>query len=205
MEIKVDIAGMYYGRMVVLDDRSSDDDPYTVRDALVAARRADQEDRRNGGKKPQLNFAEDDRLTPFLRSISVDHIENAVSRQDKSRTYPAGEYAFRSDGVAKGPRTDGTMGFVAVDQDGNPSGKRFIQTWQYYVYSAAGVDISRAASSPDFRKVVPFSVSDESNRLENGSQIVFRLVTIFIDPTRRPAIKTAVEKGRTTNLVTALA
>jgi len=204
MKITVDIAGMYYGREVHLNDDPGSDEPYTVRDALIAARKADQESRRNGDKNPQLNFAEDDRPTPFLRSISVDHVENAVSRQNPARTYPAGEYAFRSDGVALGARTDGTEGFVAVDQDGNPTGKRFIQTWQYYVYNAAGVDISRAASSAVTRRVIPFSVADESNKLEDGSQIVFRLVTIFIDPTRRPAIKTAVEKGRTTNSAVSL-
>lgn len=193
MKVIVDIAGMYYGRHVEVPAGAS------VRDALAAARAADKADRKAGKKVPQLNFAEDDRSPEFLRSITVDHIVPAKSRQSSKRTYPAGEYTFRSDGVAIGTRTDGTEGFVAVDQDGKPTGKRFIQTWQYYVYDGNGVDISRKAASALTRKVVPFSETDSSNTLVEGGQVVLRLVTIFIDPTRRPAIKTAVEKDYKVN------
>jgi hypothetical protein len=123
------------------------------------------------------------------------------SRQTKKkpvsekRFYPAGEYTFRSDGVAS-PVVGNT--FVAVDQNGNLTGKGFIQTWQYYVYDAEGIDTSRKASTALTRSVVPFSVvaTDRSNTLVDGGQVVFRLVTIFIEPTRRPGIKTAVEPGK---------
>lgn len=189
MLVTVDVAGMYYGRKVQVEEGAS------VRDALEAARKADKADRKAGEKVPQLNFAEDDRSPdPFLRSITVDHMVPAKSRQGL-RTYPAGEYTFRSDGVAIGTRTDGTEGFIAVDQDGIATGKRFIQTWQYYVYDANGVDISRAAGSAETRTVVPFSRPEASNTLVDGGQIVLRLVTIFLEPSRRPSIKTAVEPG----------
>ena len=191
--VTVDIAGMYYGRLVTVDNGS------TVREALVAARVADKTDRANSINVPQLNFAEDDRSPEFLRSITVDHAVPVESRQTRNledspkRFYPAGEYTFRSDGVIIGKRIDGTDGFIAVDQSGKETGKGFIQTWQYYVYDANGVDISRQAASALMRKVVPFSVLDDSNTLVDGGQVVFRLVTIFLGPTRSPGIKTAVD------------
>jgi len=202
MKVIVDIAGMYYGREVFLKGENP-----TVRDALDAARLADKADREteNGKDVPQLNYAEDDRNPNFLRSITVDHKVPVESRQTKNlpeankRFYPAGEYTFRSDGVAEGVRSDGSVGFVSVDQAGNPTGKQFIQTWQYYVYDKNGVDISRSASGANTRKVVPFSVNDPSNALEDGGQVVFRLVTIFLDSSRRPGIKTTQAAGYKTN------
>lgn len=200
MKVIIDIAGMYYGREVLLEMENP-----TVRDALSAARLADKADRAAGEDVPQLNYAEDDRNPNFLRSITVDHKVLVESRQtiqrpdvDK-RFYPAGEYTFRSDPVATGVRSDGTVGFISVDQAGNPTGKQFIQTWQYYVYDKDGVDISRKASSEVIRKVVPFSVNDPSNKLEDGGQVVFRLVTIFLDSSRRPGIKTTQADGYKTN------
>jgi hypothetical protein len=200
MKVTVDIAGMYYGREVFLTGKNP-----TVRDALDAARLADKADRIAGRDVPQLNYAEDDRSPNFLRSITVDHKIAVESRQTRDlpdankRFYPAGEYTFRSDGVAEGVRSDGSVGFVSVDQAGNPTGKQFIQTWQYYVYDENGVDISRRAASAVIRKVVPFSVNDPSNVLEDGGQVVFRLVTIFLDSSRRPGIKTTQASGYKTN------
>jgi hypothetical protein len=194
IKVIVDIAGMYYGRSVTVKNGS------TVREALIAARVADKADRNNGKNVPQLNFAEDDRSPEFLRSITVDHAIPVESRQTQNlpvaqkRFYPAGEYTFRSDGVIIGERIDGTDGFIAVDQSGKETGKGFIQTWQYYVYDANGVDTSRQAASALTRKVVPFSILDNSNILVDGGQIVFRLVTIFLGPTRSPGIKTADKK-----------
>ncbi|WP_188699497.1 hypothetical protein [Sphingomonas prati] len=206
--VKVDIAGMYYGRLVTLPDYDASADPLggpTVRDAMIAARLADKSDRADGDPVPQLNFVEDDRHPhEFLRSITVDHKVDVESRQTRSETrgkrfYPAGEYTFRSDPIALGTRTDGTPGIIPVDQDGKPTGKKFIQTWQYYVYDSAGVDTSRRAGGNETRKIVPFSKRDASNTLVDGGQIVWRLVTIFLDATRRPAIKTAVEDGAKLN------
>lgn len=205
MKVIVDIAGMYYGRVVEVPVGA------TVRDAMIAARVADKLSRaldvkNNDGKNPvpQLNFAEDDRAPEFLRSITVDHKVKPESRQtkgiddlpqDRRRFYPIGEYTFRNDAVALGSRADGSKGLVAVDQDGKPTGKSFIQTWQYYVYDAAGKDLSRAAGGPDSRSIVPFSERSASNTLMDGGQIVWRLVTIFLDASRRPAIITAAAEG----------
>lgn len=202
MKVTVDVAGMYYGRLVHLDKVNP-----TVKDALDAARLTDKAERKSGLDVPQLNYAEDDRNPSFLRSITVDHMVPVESRQTRDlpdsnkRFYPAGEYTFRSDGVAEGLRSDGSFGFVSVDQGGKPTGKNFIQTWQYYVYDKNGVDISRKGSTANIRKVVPFSINDPSNILEDGGQIVFRLVTIFLDSTRRPGIKTTQAPNYNTNKV----
>jgi hypothetical protein len=179
MTYSVDIAGFYYKRS---DIRLADS--VTVKEIMQEASRLDMIDRQSGGRNPVLQFMVEGSNTGFISTISVHHIDRAISRQKPSgeptgypaRSYPDGEYVFSDDPVKKTKDSAGNHYFLATDLSGNPNGAAFVRTWQYYLYDQNGVDLARAESKE--RTVEPFG----SKIVPPNTTVVWRVVLIGVAP-----------------------
>jgi hypothetical protein len=171
IKVKLDIAGMYYDIEVLVPIGA------TVEDVMKAAHG------RPNDKGAVLYYkTESSSGEANVDIITIHHNSNsAVSRQipkdgEETRRYAEGVYTFADDGAIEGGR------FVSLDKQ-----KNFVHAWQYYVYNADFVDQSRKNGGSVPRKIVGFGVTENKGyELEEGSTIVWRLVTIFVGPTLPP-------------------
>lgn len=187
--VHVDVAGFYYRGTV---DKKSVVIPKgaSVLDAMSKARADNIAAFRSGKQGPILDFSIEKGPSKglFVNEISILHLQKAVSRQSRERSYPPGRYAYADDPIKLGDDPDVAGKKRLRRSDG--SELPYVLAWQYYLYDSDGRDLARKPPATSRTVVAAFE-----QFLHENVTIVWRLIAIFLEPSEPDGIKS--KKART--------
>ncbi|MEM6858350.1 MAG: hypothetical protein AAF559_10805 [Pseudomonadota bacterium] len=185
IDIKLDIAGFYFRYETKIEEGS------TVKQLMQKVK---EETHTVGFQGAKLDF-ESECITinempkEFLDAITIEHTDTSARSGQKYgpgnndvRLYPGGIYSAADEAGDFAIPSDNTQPFVATDRN-----KTGLLAWQYYVYDAKGVDVSRAPTTSATRRVIPYSKTITRDAeaivgLQHDDTVVWRLIMVRTRP-----------------------